>query len=71
MNSTIPPALGYTECWPKKKVAKSGHPKMAKSFGQLAKKKHFLGPRLKKKKGQLILLASNLFPMALYLLRMT
>ena len=30
--------LGFSECWPKKNLAKTGHPKMANFFGPLAKK---------------------------------
>ena len=50
LKNTPPAVLGVTnwggwggalsKCWPKKNLAKSGHPKMAKTFGQLAKKKN-------------------------------
>ena len=52
---------------PKKNLAETGHPKMAKILGPLAKKITLFDTKKNKKKGQQVLLASHFFVGAFFL----
>ena len=51
---------------PKKNLAETGHPKMAKILGPPAKKITLFDTKNNKKKGQQVLLASHFFLLALF-----